>query len=90
LMGGLLESPADKFGSTFGRIRFFHDYPYALPGFASACLGLSAAILTALFVKEVRRIFAYSTMMLIDYHRLCTFITATRSPTNPGCPCGNC
>ncbi|ORY10531.1 major facilitator superfamily domain-containing protein [Clohesyomyces aquaticus] len=52
LIGGALESPARKFPSTFGRLQFFHDYPYALPGFLSALFGLSAAILSALFVKE--------------------------------------
>jgi MFS family permease len=53
LIGGALESPADKFSSTFGRVRFFHDYPYALPGIVTAFTGLSAAILVSIFVKEV-------------------------------------
>ncbi|KAF2471162.1 MFS general substrate transporter [Lindgomyces ingoldianus] len=52
LIGGALESPAEKFSSTFGKIQFFHDYPYAFPGFISASVGASATILSALFVKE--------------------------------------
>ncbi|KAF2688503.1 MFS general substrate transporter [Lentithecium fluviatile CBS 122367] len=55
-VGGALERPADKFKSTFGRVQFFHDYPYALPGFAAASFGLSAAVLTTLFVKETLHI----------------------------------
>jgi MFS family permease len=52
-LGGALERPADKFPSTFGHVQFFRDYPYALPGFAAASIGLSAAVLNAMFVKEV-------------------------------------
>lgn len=51
--GGILESPADKFPSTFGRVQFFKDYPYAFPGFVSAAIGASAAVLSAVFIKEV-------------------------------------
>ena len=52
-IGGLLESPAAKLPSTIGRIQFFVDYPYALPGFASAAFGLTAAIVGAIFLREV-------------------------------------
>jgi hypothetical protein len=51
--GGALETPATKYTSTFGRIQFFHDYPYALPGMVTSIVALSAAITTSLFVKEV-------------------------------------
>ncbi|KAF2744515.1 MFS general substrate transporter [Sporormia fimetaria CBS 119925] len=51
-LGGLLEHPAEKFTSTFGRIQFFHDYPYALPGFVAASVGFSAAILGVFFLQE--------------------------------------
>ncbi|KAJ4287585.1 hypothetical protein N0V90_012288 [Kalmusia sp. IMI 367209] len=54
--GGVLESPADKFPSVFGRFQFFHDYPYALAGFGSAFIGLSAAVVVTLFVKETLHI----------------------------------
>ncbi|KAF2250677.1 MFS general substrate transporter [Trematosphaeria pertusa] len=56
LIGGALERPAEKFKSIFGRVRFFRDYPYALPGFTCALIGLSAAVLTTLFVKETLHI----------------------------------
>jgi MFS family permease len=52
-IGGVLERPATKYASTFGRLQFFHDYPYALPGFATSIIALSAALSTTLFVKEV-------------------------------------
>lgn len=51
--GGGLESPSKKFPSTFGRIAFFRDYPYALPGFIVALVALTAAILATFFIKEV-------------------------------------
>ncbi|KAF2274208.1 MFS general substrate transporter [Westerdykella ornata] len=51
-IGGLLERPAEKFPSTFGSIQFFRDYPYALPGFASASVGFTAGIVGALFLRE--------------------------------------
>lgn len=53
LVGGVLERPADKFPSIFGRIQFLHDYPYALPGFVTASIGLIAGILSAIFLREV-------------------------------------
>ncbi|USP80809.1 uncharacterized protein yc1106_08083 [Curvularia clavata] len=52
LIGAGLESPAEKFPSTFGRVQFWHDYPYALPNFVIAAIGLSAALTSLLFVKE--------------------------------------
>ncbi|KAF2121221.1 major facilitator superfamily domain-containing protein [Lophiotrema nucula] len=52
LIGGALESPASKFPSTLGRVAFFRNYPYALPGFVSSSIGGTGALLTALFVKE--------------------------------------
>ncbi|KAH7411708.1 major facilitator superfamily domain-containing protein [Phaeosphaeria sp. MPI-PUGE-AT-0046c] len=52
LLGGALESPAVKYPSFFGKFQFFHDFPYALPGFATAIVALSAALTTTLFAKE--------------------------------------
>ncbi|KAH7392953.1 major facilitator superfamily domain-containing protein [Pyrenochaeta sp. MPI-SDFR-AT-0127] len=52
LIGGALERPAEKYTSTFGRIQFFHDYPYAFPGIVTSAVSLSAALSTLLFVKE--------------------------------------
>ncbi|KAF2018231.1 MFS general substrate transporter [Aaosphaeria arxii CBS 175.79] len=51
-LGGALERPAEKFPSTFGKIRFFHDYPYALPSIITSLFALSTAVTTILFVKE--------------------------------------
>lgn len=51
--GGALERPAVKFPSMFGNVRFFNDYPYALPGFVCSFVGLSAALLVTFYVKEV-------------------------------------
>ncbi|KAF2878495.1 major facilitator superfamily domain-containing protein [Massariosphaeria phaeospora] len=52
LLGGLFEDPATKFKSTFGRVQFFHEYPYALPGFVTAAIGLSAALVATFFIEE--------------------------------------
>jgi MFS family permease len=52
-IGGVLERPAEKYTSTFGRVQFFHDYPYALPSMVTSAIALSAALTTQLFVKEV-------------------------------------
>ncbi|KAL1601652.1 hypothetical protein SLS60_006567 [Paraconiothyrium brasiliense] len=51
-VGGALERPAVKFPSMFGNVRFFNDYPYALPGFVCSFVGLSAALLVTFYVKE--------------------------------------
>jgi len=56
LIGGALESPADKFTSTFGKTQFWHDYPYSLPNIVVSVIALSAAITTMLFVKETLHI----------------------------------
>jgi hypothetical protein len=51
-----LERPAEKFPSTFGKLQFFHTYPYALPNIVTSAIALSAAITTMLFVKETLHI----------------------------------
>ncbi|KAL5117091.1 hypothetical protein ACEQ8H_005050 [Pleosporales sp. CAS-2024a] len=56
LLGGALERPAVKYTSTFGRIQFFHDYPYALPNMVTSIIALSAALTTFCFVKETLHI----------------------------------
>ncbi|KAF1844816.1 MFS general substrate transporter [Cucurbitaria berberidis CBS 394.84] len=56
LLGGLLERPAEKFTSTFGKVKFFQDYPYALPNMVTSAVAISAAITTLLFVKETLHI----------------------------------
>ncbi|KAF1917897.1 major facilitator superfamily domain-containing protein [Ampelomyces quisqualis] len=52
LLGGALETPAAKYTRTFGKIQFFHNFPYALPGIATGLVALSAALTTTFFVKE--------------------------------------
>lgn len=52
-IGGALERPAEKYTSTFGKIQFFHDYPYALPNMVISTISLAAATTTIFFVKEV-------------------------------------
>jgi MFS family permease len=52
LIGGGLSKPAEQYPSVFGRIKLFKDFPYALPTFATGAVGVSAAIVSALFIKE--------------------------------------
>ncbi len=52
LIGGALADPARQYPSLFGNLRFFLDYPYALPSLAVGVLGLSAVAVTALYVEE--------------------------------------
>lgn len=52
MIGGLLAEPAAQYPKLFGKIQFFIDYPYALPSFAVGCIGLSAIVVTVLFVEE--------------------------------------
>jgi hypothetical protein len=53
IAGGALADPAKEIGGIFKRIEFFSEYPYALPTFVSSTIGASAAILCAVFLKEV-------------------------------------
>ncbi|KAK4132349.1 tetracycline:hydrogen antiporter-like protein [Trichocladium antarcticum] len=57
LIGGALADPARQYPGAFGNVRFFLDYPYALPSIVVGVIGLSAVAVTALFVDEtlVRR-----------------------------------
>jgi MFS family permease len=52
LIGGALADPARQYPGLFGNVKFFLDYPYALPSFAVAVIGLSAVVVTAVFVEE--------------------------------------
>lgn len=58
--GGALERPAEKYTRIFG-YQFFRNYPYILPGLVTSIVALTAAITTALFVKEVE--------MLLSHHK---------------------
>ncbi|KAG0645988.1 GTP-mannose-1-phosphate guanylyltransferase [Hyphodiscus hymeniophilus] len=52
LIGGALSNPAEQYPSVFGHIQFFKDYPYALSTFTVGVVGLSAVVLSTLFLKE--------------------------------------
>ncbi|KAL2176043.1 major facilitator superfamily domain-containing protein [Thermothelomyces heterothallicus CBS 202.75] len=52
LIGGSLADPARQYPALFGRVRFFHDYPYALSSLAVSAIGFSAVAVTALFAEE--------------------------------------
>ncbi|KAJ9142174.1 Major facilitator superfamily transporter [Pleurostoma richardsiae] len=52
LLGGALADPASQYPRLFGGIKFFEKYPYALSSFVVGGIGLTAAITSALFVKE--------------------------------------
>ena len=52
LIGGALADPARQYPALFGNVRFFLDFPFALPSLAVAAIGLSAVAATALYVEE--------------------------------------
>ncbi|KAK4465597.1 protein zinc induced facilitator-LIKE 1 [Cladorrhinum samala] len=52
LIGGALSDPAEQYPGLFGNVKFFIDYPYALPSFAVGVIGLSAVLVTAVFAEE--------------------------------------
>ncbi|KAK8009682.1 hypothetical protein PG989_000615 [Apiospora arundinis] len=52
LLGGVLADPAQQYPNVFGGIRFFEQYPYALPSFAVGVVGLTAVLTSAFFVEE--------------------------------------
>ncbi|KAH7162221.1 major facilitator superfamily domain-containing protein [Dactylonectria estremocensis] len=52
LIGGVFADPAEQYPGVFGGVKFFEDYPYALPGFAIGAISASAFLTTALFMEE--------------------------------------
>ncbi|KAL2127590.1 hypothetical protein VTI74DRAFT_10453 [Chaetomium olivicolor] len=52
LIGGALANPARLYPRLFGNVRFFLDYPYALPSLAVGVIGFSAVVVTSLFAEE--------------------------------------
>jgi MFS family permease len=52
LIGGVLAEPAKLYPSIFGGVKFWEDYPYALPNFAVSLLGLIGVLTSVLFVEE--------------------------------------
>lgn len=52
LVGGALADPAHQYPNLFGNIQFLLDYPYALSSFVIAAIGLSGALVAAVFLEE--------------------------------------
>ncbi|KAM5351127.1 hypothetical protein ACJ41O_003850 [Fusarium nematophilum] len=52
ILGGALADPAHQYPGAFGHVRFFRDYPYALPGFVTAAISATSALTSTLFLKE--------------------------------------
>ncbi|PNY29727.1 peptide/nitrate transporter [Tolypocladium capitatum] len=52
LIGGVLADPANQYPGLFGGVKFFADYPYALPGFVIGAISATGAIPSALFLQE--------------------------------------
>lgn len=53
MLGGTFSNPAENYPSIFGGIKFFEEYPYALPTFVTGAIGVSAIFTSAFFIKEV-------------------------------------
>lgn len=52
LIGGALADPAGQYPGTFGHIKFFQDYPYALSSLVVGALGFISVLTSAFFVEE--------------------------------------
>ncbi|KAI1452880.1 MFS general substrate transporter [Annulohypoxylon moriforme] len=52
LIGGALADPSHQYPRVFGGVRFFEEYPYMLSSIVVGCIGLTAALTSALFVEE--------------------------------------
>ncbi|KAH7928077.1 MFS general substrate transporter [Leucogyrophana mollusca] len=52
IIGGILARPADTWPRTFKEFPFFRKYPYFLPCLVTACVSLSAFVLTLCCLKE--------------------------------------
>ncbi|KAG9777011.1 hypothetical protein KCU88_g4624, partial [Aureobasidium melanogenum] len=53
-LSGALSNPATVYPRIFGHIRFLHEYPYALPTFATGAIAVVATVTSALFIKETQ------------------------------------
>ncbi|RMZ83081.1 hypothetical protein DV738_g1410, partial [Chaetothyriales sp. CBS 135597] len=52
LVGGALADPVKQYPSIFGNSAFFTKYPFSLATMVTGIIGLSAALVSVLFVKE--------------------------------------
>lgn len=53
-IGGALANPAEQY-QAFRDVPLFRDHAYALPGFVSGAFCLSTAIVSTVFLNEVRQ-----------------------------------
>jgi len=53
-VGGVLAKPADTWPGTFGKVAFFHQFPYFLSCAAGALVAIIAFAFVASGFKEVR------------------------------------
>ncbi|GAP90943.1 putative major facilitator superfamily transporter protein [Rosellinia necatrix] len=52
LIGGTLADPAGQYPAWFGGVWFFEAYPYALSSIVVGLIGISAVVVSALFIEE--------------------------------------
>ncbi|CAM1505160.1 Fc.00g107970.m01.CDS01 [Cosmosporella sp. VM-42] len=52
ILGGALADPVNQYPGAFKGLKFFEDYPYALPGFVTSSISATSALTSALFLKE--------------------------------------
>ncbi|KAH6898231.1 major facilitator superfamily domain-containing protein [Thelonectria olida] len=52
ILGGVLASPAEQYPRVFGKIQFFVDYPYALPGFVTGAIAATSFVACAFLLNE--------------------------------------
>lgn len=52
IIGGALADPVTQYPHIFKDLQFFENYPYALPGFVTGAIGLTGAIIIAVFLDE--------------------------------------
>lgn len=53
ILGGILADPAHSYPSLFGQVKFFQNYPYALPNLLGAVFLFSAVLSVWLNLEEV-------------------------------------
>ena len=52
IIGGALADPVEQYPGVFGGIRFFEQFPYALPGFVIGGISMTGVLTSAFFLKE--------------------------------------
>ncbi|PHH58887.1 hypothetical protein CDD81_4178 [Ophiocordyceps australis] len=52
IIGGALADPVTQYPNVFGNVKFFQDYPYALPGIVIGIMNSTAAITSTIFLQE--------------------------------------